>query len=161
MILQPLTLEGAKAVLPLREKYRAAMRTNAPLNEEDQEAWWYHATARGADSRWWEVTRDVDGFAGYCGVEHVDWIARTGEMSVLIDGTDEEWGDVFDQVLNRGFDELNLRELHAEVYHCSPDRARWLNAARVFRVQPITLPMRKYFNGQLWDADYLSWRMPS
>jgi len=160
MKLFPLTLEGAKAVLPLRDEHRAAMRTNAPVNEEDQETWWYHATSKGAASRWWEVVGS-DGVVGYCGIENIDWVARTGEMSILIDGSDSEWSDVFDKVLNRGFDELNLRELHAEVYHCSPDRPRWLNAAEAFRVHPITLPMRKYFKGQVWDADYLSWRLPS
>ena len=159
MIFQPLTLEGAKAVLPLRNRMAAALRTDAPVNEEDQEAWWYHATKRDANQRWWEL-RTADSFRGYCGIEGIDWIARTGELSILVDGTDDEWRGVFDRLHNLAFDELNLKEVHAEVYHSSPDRHRWLEAAHVFGVRPITLPMRKFSGGRMWDADYLSWRLP-
>jgi len=150
----PLTLEGAKAVLRLRELNAAALRTNTLINEEDQEAWWYNATRKDANQRWWEIRsfRDV---LGYMGIEHID------EMSLLIDGIDADWSDAFDHLLNFAFNELNLREVHAEVYHCSPDRERWLNVAKVFRVEPITLPMRKFCGGRYWDGDYLSWRLPS
>ena len=165
----PLTLEGALAVLPLREKFRAALRTGQPVSNEDQETWYYEATARDAPSRWWEIARitedegSLEHFTrvGYCGIEGIDWIARTGEASLLIDGSDDEWGAAFDHVLNRAFNELALRELHAEVYHCSPDFDRWQSVADMFKVERARLPMRKFHDGIVWDADYLSWRLPS
>lgn len=171
MIFEPLTLDGALAVLPLREKYRAALRTGGPVNRDDQETWHYRATAQGANSRWWQCVRpvpwddderaDVCEIIGYCGIEKIDWIARTGELSLLLDGSDDEWNTAFDHLLDRAFNELGLREVHAEVYHCSPDRARWLAVAVVFKIERAVLPMRKFHDGRLWDADWLSWRLPS
>ena len=172
MILEPLTQEGAIGVLKLREKNRAGMRTNQPVNEEDQDSWFYHATSRNAPSRWWQISADevaVIGTSdtkiethvvGYCGIEKIDWIARTGEMSLLLDGSDDEWRDVFDLLLNKAFDELNLKEVHAEVFHCNPDLSRWNNVQQVFNAFCTTLRMRKYWKGILYDADYISWRLP-
>ena len=174
MTLQPLTLDGAKQMLKLREQYRAAMRTNQPLNEEDQEMWFYHVTQRNAPERWWQIVEPArleklqDGMlpvmqktVGYCGVEKIDWIGRTGELSLLMEGTDEEWFKTFSDLLDRAFDELALREVHAEVYYCSPDRDRWVLVADSYRAQVATLPMRKFWRGQVWDADWISIRMPS
>jgi len=82
-------------------------------------------------------------------------------LSLLIDGSDEEWGRAFHHLFNRALNYMALREVHAEVYHCSPDRDRWQAVADVFRVRPVVLPMRKYHDGVVWDADYFSWRLPS
>jgi len=161
MTIRPLTLEGAQEMLLLRDKYRASLRTDHPVNEEDQERWWYEATKRDGRARWWEVRDAARGLFGYCGIENIRPIERTGELSVLIDGTDEDWRHVFDIVWERAFNELNLQELHAEVYHCSPDLERWRDVASVFHVRPIVLPMRKFSGGRMWDSDYISWRLPS
>jgi len=161
MTLEPLTLDGAKGMLKLREQNRAAMRTEAPINEEDQENWFYHATSRDSPRRWWQVTRDKNAeVMGYCGIEDIKWIARTGEMSLLIDGSDDEWQDMFDLLLQKAFWELNLVEVHAEVYRCSPDIDRWLRVQEVFGAYMVALPMRKYWDGQYWDGAYISWRLP-
>ena len=164
----PLTLEGALAVLPLRNAHPEQFRTGRPINELDQRAWWQRVTARCSDAYWWEFAADslpntapevLPG--GYAGIEHIDWIARTGEMSLLVDGGDEYWRDAFNILFSKAFSELNLREVHAEVYHCSPDFERWMTVAGEYKVEPVTLPMRKYNGGQHWDAEYLSWRLPS
>ena len=172
MTLEPLTLEGAMAMLRMRQENRGGMRTEYPINEEDQESWFYHATSRNAPSRWWQISADeiaVIGSAdtlveshiiGYCGIEDIKWIARTGEMSLLLDGSDEEWRAAFDLLLNKAFDELNLKEVHAEVYSCSPDHSRWAEVRKVFKAYRVILPMRKYWKGRHYDADYISWRLP-
>lgn len=158
MKLVPLTLEGALAVLPLRDEHPEQFRTGRPINEKDQVTWWETVTDRRSDARWWEFADPP--LRGYAGIENIDAIARTGEMSLLVDGSDEDWSNAFDLLLNKAFNELNLKEVHAEVYHCSPDFQRWMNVAGVFRIEPITLPMRKFHEGRLWDAEYLSWRLP-
>ena len=167
-----MTLEGAMAMLRMRQENRGGMRTEYPINEEDQESWFYQATRRSAPSRWWQISADeiaVIGSAdtlveshiiGYCGIEDIKWIARTGEMSLLLDGSDDDWREVFDLLLNKAFDELNLKEVHAEVFHCNPDLSRWNNVQQVFNAFCTTLPMRKYWKGILYDADYISWRLP-
>ncbi len=169
MILEPLTVEGAKRMLRLREQNRAAMRTNAPINERDQEEWFYQATARNAPQRWWSVRwapRDNGHIGqmrvrGYGGVEHIDWISRAGELSLLIEGPDEAWRNAFDLLLNKAFDELNLVEVHAEVYHCSPDYGRWDAVRKAFSLSVYGVhPAIKFWKGRRYDADLISWRLP-
>ncbi|MDD5016526.1 MAG: hypothetical protein PHO15_00325 [Eubacteriales bacterium] len=164
-----------------RNEQLEILRTSVPLTEEMQEDFYYNVVCdRNANARYWGVVEDgnhfrnksVDGatvtgyndaLIGMCGIENISWENRNGEMSILF--APDRW-DTFEpaieELLNRGFNFLNLENLYTETYFCNKHLSRWHNFTDKFHDDDgwirmvTTLADRKYWNGQYHNSLYIN-----
>ncbi len=105
-------------------------------------------------------TREV--FFGMCGLENIQWENRLAEISMTFGPgcAVSEQEEAVRLLLREGFMSLNLENIFAEVYECSPDIDFWCDIekkySRRYAEEPIILPNRKYWDGRYWGGYYIN-----
>jgi hypothetical protein len=96
-------------------------------------------------------------FVSMAGLENIQWENRLAEISLI---TDREYShlisDIFQELKLRAFEELNLIEIHTEIYQCNYYRDMWANIANHHDAISALLPIRKYWKGKYYPSIFYS-----
>lgn len=99
----------------------------------------------------------TDKFIGMGELTNISLENRNGEIGLLMhpEHTDKAEQSV-KLILEQGFNYLNLDNLYAECYACSPYLDIWLATREKYNAKYVWLPNRKYWNGQYYDSLYFN-----
>lgn len=152
-----LKCEDMPLIVKWRNEDYTAARTAFPITEENQYDFYENKISnRDAPVRFWKIiyeqpidewkeemeksalmikiTDDVlsirkrDRFSGIVGLNPISWEDRKGEISILVDPSQQNKGigsAAFNLLLKKAFYELNLNHVHGEVYYNNPDLVKW------------------------------------
>ena len=166
MELQELRHDQMATIKNWRNANLAGMRTSHLITYEMQlDFYQYIICDRSSKHRYWAINyKGV--LNGMGGITYISWENSQGELSIILSPQLEDEDGfqqlVFDKairmLLDKGFLELNLRFVAAEVYDCNPYRSYWNKLASLWNPQKpsiSTLTCRKYWDGQYYDSQYL------
>ena len=155
-----------------RNQNLAVLRTPYMLTEEQQETFYREVVCnRQSNARFWGIWIETDiiirnipiksgRFIGMAGLVNIGWENRNAEISVIIDPVyqenEETQEEIFQGLLRQGFYHLNLENIYAECYTCSPYYDFWLRIAGEYEASKAKLPQRKFWNDQYWDSLYIN-----
>ena len=169
MKLVPLDLETAQRARRWRESCPESLRTAKPITEA-QQAKWFERISKDPCERWWGIEQKVKRLdyhdieraepviVGYTGLEHINWEAGAGEISLLIDPAyqGKHYGRcAVDEVLTEAAMTLNLHTVYGECYLCGPVQF-WDKVVEDYDGYWTLLPDRKFWLGERWDGYYFS-----
>jgi RimJ/RimL family protein N-acetyltransferase len=168
MELRVLSMADCEQIRLWRNEQLEILRTPFLLTEEMQEDFYINVVCdRNARARYWGVWNtyktaldEYEEFIGMVGLENISLENRNAEISLLL--APDKWdkfGPAFLMVLEKGFFELNLENLYAEVYACNSHISQWkeVNDERIKIKKEITiLTGRKYWRGKYYDSIYLN-----
>lgn len=116
-----------------RPEFRRYFREYRELGMEQQEAWYQKQVLGDPATRMFSIVALDDGrLLGACGLCYIDWVNRNADFSIYI-GAEEAYidqvsaPDAARQLLNYGFDELNLHRVWAEIYSFDAVKTGFLN----------------------------------
>ena len=165
MQFKTLTKRDMDSILMWRSTCPEALRTSRELTIENQLDFYDNVVSnRNSNARWWGIHEDVlknkdTIFIGYCAVENISWENRNGEISLLIDPQYHGKGygqQAIEELLVRGFNQLNLENIYGEAYTCNSAISFWEKIIKQYNGTKTILPNRKYFNGDYYDAIYFN-----
>ena len=138
-----------------------AYRTSFPLTQEMQEDFYYKTICnRDSKDRFFSVMDgDPDCFIGMIGLENISLENRSAEISIVIDPELRGKGygkKAIELLLQEGFERLNLDNIYAECYICSPSLPFWVDLCHEKGVDIVELPRRKYLNGKYHNSIYFN-----
>jgi len=102
--------------------------------------------------------------AGYGGIENIQWENSIGEISLLISPHERKAGLGFWsalEIINYGFDNLNLHTIFAECYDNNTAVNFWHKVFTQYKdYTEVILPNRKYCDGEYYNSMYFSVSRP-
>lgn len=133
------------------------LRTPYFLTEQMQEEWYASVISnRGYSGRFFAIDHD-EKLIGYCGINPIQWENRLGEIAIMLFNQYRGAGvgkQIFKKLMEYGFDNLNLKTLYGEYYHCA--NVKFWESALDKTFTKVILPNRKYWAGKYWDSTYFS-----
>lgn len=157
--LRTLRTEDMPATAAWREAARPYLRTPFAVTVEQQQDFYARTVChRHAPHRYWAVVEDEQ-LVGIGGLTDIAWETGIAEISLVLNpdacghGVGSEGCRL---LLGEAFDAMRLETVTAEVYHHNPALSFWKKMAARYEADVVTLPRRKWWTGQLWGADYLS-----
>jgi len=147
------------------------LRTTHMRTEEQQEQFYYDiVNDRNANSHYWGIymttgmvsvdysgLSDVVSLIGMAGIENIQWINSLGEISlILAPGKWDYLNPALSSLLHKGFMDMNLENLYAEIYTSNSKCASWILQGGKHKASVSRLPNRKYYNGEYHDSMYIN-----
>jgi len=161
--LKVLSKDDAEQIRLWRNECLDTLRTPYPLTKEQQTDWYDNTVCdRQSNARWfgvWAWPR----FVGYTGIENISFENRTGEISLLIDPSQQHKGygkQAAELILDYAFNSLNLNCVYGECYNSNPAVKFWTAITEQRDGYTTTLPCRKYVNGEYVSSLYFSIERP-
>jgi RimJ/RimL family protein N-acetyltransferase len=173
MQLQVLTKVDCEQVRLWRNENIAIWRTPYFLTESMQ-ADWYEKDVCNRDSknRWWGVQIDDTKsrsknyifnedklFVGMVGLVGMSLENRNAEFTIIIDPKLSRKGygtKALLQLLDKGFNELNLENIYSEAYTCNPNIEFWNKILERTGAYKTYLPDRKYWQSAYYQSLYFN-----
>ena len=158
MKLKALSLPDLEQVRQWRNEQTSMLRTPFLLTQEQQETFYRDVVSnRQANARYWGI-REKDILIGMSGIENIQWENRLGEISLLlIPGGMRKYGTkALKLLLHKGFMNMNMENIFAEVYECNPHLHFWMSMVEKYDTCFVRLPNRKYYNGEYWSSYYIN-----
>ena len=150
-------------VLKWRNANLEAWRTPRALTLDEQYKWWDDVVSKADPPCYWGIWEnagiDCQLFLGQAEVSKISKENLSGEIGLLISPYYKGLGYGKQSALEtyrRGFEELGLKTIYGEVYHCNAALNFWLNLMTELGGYTTILPNRKYWDNKFWDATYFS-----
>ena len=132
-----------------------------PMSLRDEQGWYENIAKRPPEERPFAIevkTGDEWKHIGNCGVFGIDWVARSGELGIMI-GEKSAWNQGFGTetmtlLLRHGFETLNLNRIELRVYADNPRAIRSYQKAGF--VHEGTLREAKFKHGKFDDVHIMS-----
>jgi RimJ/RimL family protein N-acetyltransferase len=104
-----------------------------------------------------ELTCDYDTLIGMGEITSISLENRNGEIGLIMHPEHLDKAEkAIDLILEQGFDYLNLENIFAECYACSPYLDIWLNTREKYSGKYSWLHHRKFWQGQYYDSLYFN-----
>jgi RimJ/RimL family protein N-acetyltransferase len=157
-------------LLAWRNAARATLRTPFLLTKEMQEDFYVHTVcSRESRHRYFAIrARGGEDLAAVGGLTYIEWENGCAQISLLVspDHRGEGVGDVaVELLLEEAFGNMRLLTVYGECYYCNEEGILfWEKQIKKWGALVATLPQRKFWDGQLWDACYFTflercWRL--
>lgn len=169
MELKALSLEDMEPIRQWRNSQLEILRTSYPLTQEMQEQFYHDVVCnRYANARFWGIVDTIEELSnmrgqkvliGMAGIENIQWENKIGEISLILNPKQSNNADLRKAlvlILDKGFNCLNLENLHTEVYSCNLNREFWLQRASEYLGYTCKLPNRKYWQGNYCESMYIN-----
>ena len=162
-VLTPLSLADLKHVRSWRNDpaVRGTLRTPFMLTEEQMAEFYREVVCdRRSPHRYWGIHEGhpVDGagsLVAMVGLTNIEWENGLAEISLIVHPMRRDHGlgaTVVDLALEEAFHRLGLKTVWGECYKNNPAVAFWERITARYGGVAITIPRRKFWDGQLWDA---------
>ena len=155
-----------------RNKCLYALRTPYFLTEEQQSKFYENVICdRNARARFWGIW-EIGEYPGYggepqkgeiligmAGLENIEWENSRAEISLIINPEYHGMGygtQAFDMLLIKGFNEMHLRQIWGEVYHCNPAKDFWMHMCDKYNAYKAQHKDVKFWGGTYWSSTYFS-----
>jgi RimJ/RimL family protein N-acetyltransferase len=171
MRLKALTLNDLYRIAEWRNQDIAPFRTPDYLTESNQQSY-YEKVSQSHTMYMWSImaeiyigpeTRLIDHYGihdpeklvGYGGLENIDWVNRTAEVSLFIAPDERSRGygsGAFALILEKAFDTFGLHTVWGEVYYTTSAPSFWLKEMSKYGGNTYHMNHRKYYNGIWYNA---------
>ena len=163
-----LSLNDCLQVAEWRNECLYALRTPYMLTEEMQEEFYKNTICnRNARARFWGIWEEPDKdkivnpsrLIGMAGIENIEWENSRGEISLIIDPKYQNKGygkKAVENLIEKGWYELNLRNIWGVCYSCNPSINFWIKILRIYGEEAFYLPDMKYWNGVYYSGYYFN-----
>ncbi|MBI3631436.1 MAG: GNAT family N-acetyltransferase [Candidatus Staskawiczbacteria bacterium] len=104
-----------------RNEQREVLRQNKILSDKDQQVW-FKLVQKDKNQKVFSIINSEGELCGYCGITHIDWINKRGELTFLVktDVQRAEYRKIFLEMLallkNYFFSNLSLHKFFAETF---------------------------------------------
>jgi len=159
--LEPITIKKDEMLTIARERNKVlgTLRTSdpTPVDMEHQERWFYSMT--NADKYYYIYNTCMDGqdvFVGYCGLDKINDVNKTAEISLLICEKHKGAGigrSAVNILMDKAFNKLGINCVFGETYMTTTAWGFWQKIGFVYEG---TLRDRKYFNHRFHDSTMFS-----
>lgn len=154
------TLEDFERSRCWRNTTLESLRTPFLLTKEMQERFYRDVICdRRSNVRFWTVERDDGSPIAHASLVNIEWENRLAEMGIMMNPDERGLGygeRVVDILLQKAFYEINLENIYAECYFCSPAVGFWRKIITKYKATTAVLPNRKYWDGKYWDSLYFN-----
>ena len=157
------TLDDVERVRQWRNAAPEILRTSHLLTKEQQERFYRDVICDPAsNTRWWSVYWRGD-LAGFVGFVNIQWENGLAEISFVMSPSYQAvtcGAEVLKLLLDEGFGNMGLLTIYGECYECNTERLKfWERMVDKHGGYKTTIPRRKRWRGQLYDALHFSfWR---
>ena len=161
MELKAPTRQDVERVRLWRNAALETLRTPYPLTEEMQLNFYELINSRESPHRYWSIY-DNHELIGFGGLTNIEWENGLAEISLIIGATFRGKGlgrRAVNLILDTGFGNMGLKTIYGECYECNPAVDFWGSITKEHGGYITTIPRRKLWQGQLYDALHFSmWR---
>jgi len=155
---QPVTMEDLVKVMEWRNKVPEALRTSRLTTIEMQERF-YKRLQDDQNNIYFSFKNDKGILIGFAGITNISWENSNGEISLIVNPTFTKKGfgsAILEQMLDYGFNYLNLVNIYGECYRCNPNLGFWDKMCKLYNAHKVDLPNRKYWDGKYYNSMYFN-----
>ena len=161
MELKAPTRQDVERVRHWRNNALETLRTPYLISEDMQSNFYDSLQNRESRNRYWSIY-DNDELIGFGGLTNIEWENGLAEISLIIGATFRGKGlgrRAVNLILDTGFGNMGLKTIYGECYECNPAVDFWGSITKEHGGYITTIPRRKLWQGQLYDALHFSmWR---
>lgn len=161
MELKPPTRADVERVRQWRNNALETLRTPYLLSEEMQSNFYESLNNRNSPHRYWSIY-DNNELIGFGGLTNIEWENGLAEISLILGSTFRGKGlgrRAVNLILDTGFGCMGLKTIYGECYECNSAVDFWGAVTKEHGGYITTIPRRKLWQGQLYDALHFSiWR---
>jgi len=171
LYLDTLSLNDIQIIRAEKNKIYGAWRTPYLLTEKMQEDFYNKIiNNRNSNDKYWgiklnektNVPNNIHAqkesiLIGMGGINHIQWENRLGEITLFITKPKSGYGTkAVLLILDKAFNELNLKNVYGECYECNPNKIFWQKIIERSKCYETALPNRKFYNGIYYDSIYFN-----
>ena len=161
MELKAPTRQDVERVRHWRNAALETLRTPYLISEEMQANFYDSLQNRESRNRYWSIY-DNDELIGFGGLTGIEWENGLAEISLIMGAKYRGKGlgrRAVNLILDTGFGNLGLKTIYGECYECNSAVDFWGAITLEHGGYITTIPRRKMWQGQLYDALHFSmWR---
>jgi RimJ/RimL family protein N-acetyltransferase len=163
MEFKELSLANMEEVRLWRNQQLHTLRTPYHLTQEMQAEFYKNVVCnRNSNSRWWGIYNDnktSPSFIGMCGLLNIEWENSLGEISIILKPISQGMKNgtaAVHMLLDRGFNQLNLKTIYGECYESNSAIKFWKKISNTYNAINVYMPNRKYWEGKYYHSLYFS-----
>ena len=161
MELKAPTRQDVERVRHWRNNALETLRTPYLISEEMQSNFYDSLQNRESRNRYWSIY-DNDELIGFGGLTGIEWENGLAEISLIMGAKYRGKGlgrRAVNLILDTGFGNMGLKTIYGECYECNSAVDFWGAITKEHGGYITTIPRRKMWQGQLYDALHFSmWR---
>ena len=161
MELKAPTRQDVERVRHWRNNALETLRTPYLISEEMQANFYDSLQNRESRNRYWSIY-DNDELIGFGGLTGIEWENGLAEISLIMGAKYRGKGlgrRAVNLILDTGFGNMGLKTIYGECYECNSAVDFWGAITKEHGGYITTIPRRKMWQGQLYDALHFSmWR---
>ena len=161
MELKAPTRQDVERVRHWRNAALETLRTPYLISEEMQANFYDSLQNRESRNRYWSIY-DNDELIGFGGLTGIEWENGLAEISLIMGAKYRGKGlgrRAVALILDTGFGNMGLKTIYGECYECNSAVDFWGAITKEHGGYITTIPRRKMWQGQLYDALHFSmWR---
>ena len=161
MELKAPTRQDVERVRHWRNAALETLRTPYLISEEMQANFYDSLQNRESRNRYWSIY-DNDELIGFGGLTGIEWENGLAEISLIMGAKYRGKGlgrRAVALILDTGFGNMGLKTIYGECYECNTAVDFWGAITKEHGGYITTIPRRKMWQGQLYDAVHFSiWR---
>ena len=161
MELKAPTRQDVERVRHWRNNALETLRTPYLISEEMQANFYDSLQNRESRNRYWSIY-DNDELIGFGGLTGIEWENGLAEISLIMGAKFRGKGlgrRAVALILDTGFGNMGLKTIYGECYECNSAVDFWGAITKDHGGYITTIPRRKLWQGQLYDALHFSmWR---
>ena len=161
MELKAPTRQDVERVRHWRNNALETLRTPYLISEEMQANFYDSLQNRESRNRYWSIY-DNDELIGFGGLTGIEWENGLAEISLIMGAKYRGKGlgrRAVALILDTGFGNMGLKTIYGECYECNSAVDFWGAITKEHGGYITTIPRRKMWQGQLYDALHFSmWR---
>ena len=161
MELKAPTRQDVERVRHWRNNALETLRTPYLISEEMQANFYDSLQNRESRNRYWSIY-DNDELIGFGGLTGIEWENGLAEISLIMGAKYRGKGlgrRAVALILDTGFGNMGLKTIYGECYECNSAVDFWGAITKDHGGYITTIPLRKLWQGQLYDALHFSmWR---
>ena len=161
MELKAPTRQDVERVRHWRNNALETLRTPYLISEEMQANFYDSLQNRESRNRYWSIY-DNDELIGFGGLTGIEWENGLAEISLIMGAKYRGKGlgrRAVALILDTGFGNMGLKTIYGECYECNTAVDFWGAITKEHGGYITTIPRRKMWQGQLYDAVHFSiWR---
>ena len=161
MELKAPTWQDVERVRHWRNNALETLRTPYLISEDMQSNFYDSLQNRESRNRYWSIY-DNDELIGFGGLTGIEWENGLAEISLIMGAKYRGKGlgrRAVALILDTGFGNMGLKTIYGECYECNTAVDFWGAITKEHGGYITTIPRRKMWQGQLYDAVHFSiWR---
>jgi len=155
----PPTMEDLVKVMSWRNKVPEALRTSRLTTIEMQERFYKRLQEDAYNFYFSFFKENCINPIGFSGITNISWENSNGEISLIVNPTFTKKGfgsAILEQMLDYGFNYLNLVNIYGECYRCNPNLGFWDKICKKYKAYKTDLPERKFWDGKYYSSMYFN-----